>query len=103
MSNPFRDWYVFFNLIKETIMAKLDYLKEKADRLRRWFTFLLNVILTIMVGSAGLIFSYMTDVIGFNDVFIANCILLVFLIKVAIMVVINYKQMLELEKELLEA
>ena len=83
-------------------MARLDMLKEKADRLRRWFSFLLNVILTILVGSAGLIFSYMTNPLTLKDTIIGNGILFVFLIKIAIMVLINYKQMLELEKELLE-
>ena len=38
-------------------MAKIDYLKEKADKLKIVLRFLLNIILTIMVGTSGVIYA----------------------------------------------
>ena len=103
MSNPFRDWYVFFNLIKETIMAKIDMLKERGDRYRRWFSFLLNVILAIVIGISGVIYGFMNEEISQKIGIISFLSLLIFLIKVVIIILINYEKMIILEKELEEA
>ena len=37
-------------------MAKIDYLKEKADRYKIIFKFMLNGLLTLIIGLAGLIY-----------------------------------------------
>lgn len=72
-------------------MARIDFLKEKADRLRVVLRFIFNAMLSLILGFSGLVYSVVVENITVSMFFLLITPLLVFFIKLVIMVISAWK------------
>jgi sterol desaturase/sphingolipid hydroxylase (fatty acid hydroxylase superfamily) len=81
-------------------MARLDYLKEKADRYKIYLKFLLNTLLIIMVGLASLVFQIITKKIGIDNFWLSTIPLLIITFLNVIILAIVWQKSNDNEKEI---
>jgi len=81
-------------------MARLDYLKEKADRYKIYLKFLLNTRLIIMVGLASLVFQIITKKIGIDNFWLSTIPLLIITFLNVIILAIVWQKSNDNEKEI---
>ena len=83
-------------------MARIDYLKEKADRYKILFRFMLNVLLTIVVGFSGLLYSMVTKIIDGHMFWILAAPILILFVKGAIMTLTIWSNLIEIDREMIK-
>jgi sterol desaturase/sphingolipid hydroxylase (fatty acid hydroxylase superfamily) len=81
-------------------MARLDYLKEKADRYKIYLKFLLNTLLIIMVGLTSLVFQIITKKIGIDNFWLSTIPLLIITFLNVIILAIVWQKSNDNEKEI---
>lgn len=72
-------------------MARIDFLKEKADRLKIVLKFIFNAMLSLILGFSGLVYSAVVENITISIFFLLIVPLLFFFIKLVIMVISVWK------------
>jgi len=102
MSNPCWGLVCLFNLKKGDIVAKIDYLKERADKYKIIFKFILNAILAIFIGISGLIYGVVLGTIKFNIFIWLMIPLLIIFIKSAIMALYVWQKSDKIDDEILK-
>ena len=81
-------------------MAKLDYYKEKADKMKIVFRFILNSILALSIGMAGLVYNIIVGKLR-SEYFLYTAIpLLIFIVISAIMGIIVWNKTNKFDKEI---
>ena len=81
-------------------MARLDYLKEKADRYKIYLKFLLNTLLIIMVGLTSLVFQIITKKIGIDNFWLSTIPLLIITFLNVIILAIVWQKSNDNEREI---
>jgi len=82
-------------------MAKIDYLKEKADKHKIMLKFILNILLAISIGISGLIYGFAMKTITEKVFWFLTIPLLIFFIKGAIMTLVIWHKSSLIDEEIL--
>jgi len=83
-------------------MAKLDYLKERADKYKIIFKFVLNAILAIIIGLSGLIYGVVLGNIEFKLFIFLTIPLLILFIKSVIIALYVWQKSDKIDDEILK-
>ena len=83
-------------------MAKIDYLKEKADKMKIIFRFILNTLFALSVGIAGLIYGLVTKAITTEMFWFLISPLLFFIVKGVIIALLVWKKSSDIDEKILK-